>query len=188
MYNVDYNTCPGRRPRPPRSAAAVRRRRPPPPYTVVCHYRPLPPFPAATHRPPAAALSHLFSGGISTGLWTTSARALAVSADGGVGLLDGGRITDGVGGEAGRSDESCGGRPELLDDPLCEDRGGDLTRYDVEGGGVSCSKGGSMRLFAECSDSLSMSKMTSASVHMSAHGTARDAVPRSPSSTSCGAG
>ena len=88
----------------------------------------------------------------------------------------------------GRGDEGCGGRPELVDDRLCEDRRCDLTRYDVEGGGASCSKRGSMRLFADCSDSLSMSKTTSASVHMSAHGAARDAVPCSPSSTSCGAG
>ena len=121
------------RPRPPRSAAAIHRRRMPPPYIAVCHYRPLPPSPAATLSPP-------FSGGISTELWTTSARALsgtarnsrsafersAVSADRGVGLLGGGRITDGVGREAGRSDEGCGGRPELLDDRLCEDRGGDF--------------------------------------------------------------
>ena len=95
----------------------------------------------------SVGFSHPFSGGISTGLWTTSARALsgtvrdsrnafehsAVSADGGVGFLDGGRITDGAGREAGRSDESCGGRPESLDDRPCEDHGGDLTRYVVKG-------------------------------------------------------
>ena len=150
----------------------------------------------------SVGFSHPFYSGISTGLSTTSPRALsgtvrdscsafersAVSAEEGVGFLDGGRITDGGGREAGRSDESCGGRPESLDDRLCEDRGGDLTRYVVEGGGVGCSKGRSMQLFADCSDSLSMSKMPSTSVHMSAHETVQNTEPRSPPFTSCGAG
>ena len=192
MYNVDYNTCPGRR--PSQSAATIHHYMPLP-YMAVCHYRPLPLSLTTT-------LSSPLSGRISTELWTTSVHVLsgtirnscsafeclAISADGGVGLLGRGHITDGVGRETGRSDERCGGSPELLDDRLCEDHGYDLTHYNVEGGGVSCSKRGSIRLFADCSDWLSMSKTTFASVHMPAHRAAQDAVLHSPSSTSCGAG
>ena len=73
-------------------------------------------------------------------------------------------MLDGTGNEAGLRDCSCGGRGLLKERP-CNGRGDDRTRSAVAGIGgglLACSAAGnSARLPAECSDSLSMSKMAS---------------------------